>query len=85
MEGFKIDITNFYEKNIVGYIENLHNHPLNLFMLILDILIVGFLAVKLFKYLRHTRASQLAKGIIILVIITWLSGVFHLYIFIFYI
>ena len=39
------------------------------------------LAVKLFKYLRHTRASQLAKGIIILVIITWLSGVFHLYIF----
>ena len=81
MEGFKIDITNFYEKNIVGYIENLHNHPLNLFMLILDILIVGFLAVKLFKYLRHTRASQLAKGIIILIIITWLSGVFHLYIF----
>ena len=81
MEGFKIDLTNFYERNIVSYIENLQEHPLNLFMLILDLLIVGFLAVKLFKSIRHTRASQLAKGILILIIITWLSGVLHLYIF----
>lgn len=81
MESFKIDITNFYEKNIVSYIENLQEHPLNLFTLIIDLLIVGFLAVKLFKSIRHTRASQLAKGILILVIITWLSGILHLYIF----
>ena len=81
MESFKIDITRFYESNILNYFENLQEHPLNLFMLILDVLIVGFLIIKLFKSIRHTRASQLAKGILILVIITWLSGILHLYIF----
>ena len=80
-KGFKLDVTNFYETNIVSYIENLQEHPLDLFMLILDLLIVGFLVVKLFKSIRHTRASQLAKGIIILIIITWLSGLLHLYVF----
>ena len=34
-----------------------------------------------FKSIRHTRASQLAKGIIILIVITLLSEVLHLYIF----
>ncbi len=81
MESFKIDITRFYESNILNYFENLQEHPLNLFMLILDVLIVAFLVIKLFKSIRHTRASQLAKGILILVIITWLSGILHLYIF----
>lgn len=80
-KGFKLDVTNFYENNIVSYIENLQEHPLDLFMLILDLLIVGFLVVKLFKSIRHTRASQLAKGIMILIIITWLSGLLHLYVF----
>lgn len=80
-KGFKLDVTNFYETNIVSYIENLQEHPLDLFMLILDLLIVGFLVVKLFKSIRHTRASQLAKGIVILIIITWLSGLLHLYVF----
>ena len=81
MESFKIDITKFYEENIIGYIESLQEHPLNLFMLIIDILIVGFLIVAAFKSFRHTRVSQLARGILILVIITWLSGILHLYIF----
>ena len=80
-KGFKLDVTNFYETNIVSYIENLQEHPLDLFMLILDLLIDGFLVVKLFKSIRHTRASQLAKGIMILIIITWLSGLLHLYVF----
>ena len=79
--GFKLDVANFYETNIVSYIENLQEHPLDLFMLILDLLIVGFLVVKLFKSIRHTRASQLTKGIAILIIITWLSGLLHLYVF----
>ena len=80
-DGFKLDITNFYENNIVSYIENLQDHPLDLFMLILDLLIVGFLIVKLFKSIRHTRASQLAKGILILIVITGLTKLLHLYIF----
>ena len=80
-EGFKLDITNFYENNIVSYIENLQDHPRDLFMLILDLIIVGFLVVKLFKSIRHTRASQLAKGILILIVITGLTKLLHLYIF----
>ena len=80
-EGFKLDITNFYENNIVSYIENLQDHPLDLFMLILDLIIVGLLVVKLFKSIRHTRASQLAKGILILIVITCLTKLLHLYIF----
>ena len=50
-------------------------------MLILDLIIVGFLVVKLFKSIRHTRASQLAKGILILIVITGLTKLLHLYIF----
>ena len=52
MESFKIDITRFYENNILNYFENLQEHPINLFVLILDVLIVGFLAIKLFKSIR---------------------------------
>ena len=78
MEGIRLDITNFYENTIVNYIENLQEHPLDLFMLILDLLIVSYLIVKLFKSIRHTRASQLAKGIFIL---TYLTKVAHMYVF----
>ncbi len=81
MDIFKIDLAKFYNENIIWYIENLKQHPFNLFMQIVDILIVIFLIVVAFKSLKHTRASQLAKGIFILVIITWLSGILHLYIF----
>ena len=81
MENFSLDLTKFYEENIIKYFESLQQHPINLIMLIIDILIVGFLIVAVFRSIRHTRASQLAKGIIILVVITWLSGLLHLYIF----
>lgn len=81
MESFKLELTKLYEENIVEYIANLQAHPIDLFMLIIDLMIVGFLIVTAFKSFRHTRVSQLAKGIFIIVIITWLSGILHLYIF----
>ncbi len=81
MESFRFDLTEFYEKNLIGYIENVRSHPFNLVMLVIDIFIVGLLIVTAFKALRHTRVSQLVKGIIILVVITWLSSILHLYIF----
>lgn len=81
MDILKLDLMKFYEENIIRFIENLKGHPLDLLMSIIDVLIVGFLIVTAFKSLRHTRVSQLAKGIFILIIITWLSGVLHLYIF----
>ncbi len=80
MESFKVDLTKFYEENLIGYIESLKLHPFNMIMLVVDVLIVGFLIVAAFKSFRHTRTSQLAKGILILVVITWLTQILHLYI-----
>lgn len=79
--SFGMDLTKIYEENFLGYISNLRERPISLFVLMLDLLIVGFLAMTVFKSIRHTRASQLAKGIIILIVITLLSEVLHLYIF----
>ena len=46
---------------------------------ILDILIVTFIIYKLLDFIRETRAEQLAKGLLALVIITVLSEVLQLY------
>ena len=46
---------------------------------ILDILIVMFIIYKLLDFIRETRAEQLAKGLLVLVIITVLSKVLQLY------
>ena len=46
--------------------------------LILDILIVGFIAYKFIKSARNSRVWQLLKGIVLIVIITILSGIFEL-------
>ena len=40
MENFKLDLKGFYENNILSYVENLQNHPINLIMLIIDLIIV---------------------------------------------
>lgn len=46
---------------------------------ILDILIVTFIIYKLLDFIRETRAEQLAKGLLVLIIITVLSKVLQLY------
>ena len=46
---------------------------------VLDILIVAFIVYKVLVFIRETRAEQLAKGLVILVIITLLSRLLHLY------
>ena len=46
---------------------------------VLDILIVAFLIYKVLGFIRETRAEQLAKGLLVLVVITMLSEVLHLY------
>lgn len=78
MENFKLDISQFYEKNILAYFETLQNHPINLFMLIVDVIIVVFLVVNSFKMVKNTRIWQLIKGIFFLIIATWISGIFKL-------
>jgi len=46
---------------------------------ILDIIIVAFIVYKVLGYIRETRAEQLAKGLLVLVVGTLLSDFFHLY------
>ena len=46
---------------------------------VIDILIVAFIVYKVLGFIRETRAEQLAKGLLILVIITLASKALHLY------
>ncbi len=46
---------------------------------VLDIAIITFLIYKLLGFIRETRAEQLAKGLLLLVVATVLSKWFHLY------
>lgn len=46
---------------------------------ILDIAIVAFLVYKVLGFIRETRAEQLAKGLLVLVVVTLLSDLLHLY------
>ena len=70
---------NFIE-NIKTYINNLSQTPINVITLVIDILLVIFLFSKLFKILKNSRAWQLLKGIILLVVVMAASSFMHLYI-----
>lgn len=53
--------------------------PLDLMTSIIDVAIVAYVLYRLFILIRGTRAVQLIKGIIILLIATTVSGWLHLY------
>ena len=78
LENFGKIFANFYENNVLGYLETLYEYPIKLILLIIDLTIVVFLVVKFLKIVKDTRAWQLLKGILFLVIATALSGIFEL-------
>ena len=78
VENLRIMFNNFYENNIADYLELLQQYPIKLILLIIDITIVVFLAYKLLQIVRDTRAWQLLKGIVFLIIATALSGILQL-------
>lgn len=65
-------------EDIVEYIKILQQSPLQLITFIIDISLVIFLAVKFFQIVKGSRVWQLLKGIILLIIVTILSGAFKL-------
>ena len=69
---------NFYKENIMSYIKSLQESPFELITLVLDLAIVFFLIYCFFRIVRGSRAWQLIKGIILLVLITWVSGLLNL-------
>ncbi|MDR1816124.1 MAG: diadenylate cyclase CdaA [Clostridiales Family XIII bacterium] len=46
---------------------------------IIDIAIIAFIIYKVLEFIRETRAEQLVKGLIILLIVMFVSGAVHLY------
>ena len=69
---------NFYNNNILSVFQNLRENPFNLFTTILDIVIVIFLLYSFVRIVKGSRAWQLIKGIALLIIATWLSGLLNL-------
>ncbi len=72
------EMQKFYDKNIISYFQGLLDNPLRLITFILDLLIVIFLISKLLKVTKKTRAWQLLKGIMFLIIVTIISSILHL-------
>jgi len=68
----------FFTDNIMEYIRTLKENPFELVTLILDIAIVVFLLYCFLKVVKSSRAWQLIKGITLLIISTWISGLFNL-------
>ncbi len=69
---------NFFKDNILGYIKTLQENPFELITLIIDLAIVIFLVYCFFRVVKGSRAWQLIKGIALLIIATWVSGLFNL-------
>lgn len=70
----------FTGQDIINYLNILKDNPIKIVMLIIDITIVLFLAIKLIKIIKETRAWQLIKGIAFLIIFTLLSSILELHI-----
>lgn len=69
---------NFYSQNILNYFKSFQENPFALVSLIIDIAVVIFLCYFFLKIVKGSRAWQLIKGIIFLIIATWLSGILNL-------
>ncbi len=46
---------------------------------VLDVLVVAFLFYKGMRLIRSSRVSRIAKGIVVFLVITWLTSVFSMY------
>lgn len=78
IENFNTTLRELYQVNIVDYIQSLYNQPFRLVLLIIDLTIVIFVISKLINFAKGSRAWQLLKGIVFLVIITAVSGFLEL-------
>lgn len=75
---FGMNWEDFYKDNILSYIKSLQENPFELVTLILDIAIVIFLIYCFLKLVKGSRAWQLIKGIALLIVVTWISGLLNL-------
>ena len=66
------------KNSILSYIQIYQNTPLKLIPLVIDLVIVFFLAYYIFKFAKQSRAWQLIRGIVFLAIVTWGSKLLNL-------
>lgn len=71
-------LNNFYEHNILNYIETFKQYPVKLISVVLDLAIVIFLFYSIIKLTKNSRAWQLLKGIAFLIIAQWVSKILNL-------
>lgn len=64
--------------DFADYMRDLASHPWQIVTFVLDITIVIFLLVYFVKVAKKSRVWQLLKGIVLLIIITFLSNLFEL-------
>ena len=77
-DSFFETINDFWQVNVVSYVQHLQENPIRIVLLIIDLSIVVFLSYKLIKATKRMRVWQLAKGIALLVVLTLVSGWIHL-------
>lgn len=77
-ENLITEALNIWSNDVVNYIELLNQYPIKIISLVLDLAIVIFFIIKVFKFAKDTRALQLVKGILFFIIITWVSGILKL-------
>lgn len=73
-----LEMLSIKEGDIANYINTLFNSPYDLVMFIIDITLVILLAAKFFQFVKGTRALQLLKGILFLIIATMLTSLLDL-------
>ena len=64
--------------DLIKYLNSLLTSPFELIMFIVDIILVLFIAVKFFQFVKGTRALQLLKGILFLIIATMITSLLEL-------
>ena len=67
-----------YGEKILEYLNQLYQYPIKLISLVLDLTIVVLVLVKLIKLAKNSKVMQLIKGIVIVILVTWLSDILHL-------
>ena len=80
MDKIQMIINDIYYKNIESYLQWLQSNPIHFILLCIDVILVLYLAKKVYELIKDTNAIQLVKGFVILVIATIVSGWFQLYI-----
>ena len=69
-----VEIIEFWKNSISNYIQN----PWNIVTLTIDLIIVVVLLKEMVRILKGSRALQLLKGIMFLILFTWVSSLLNL-------